>query len=1372
MSKNQKITLNQERYLIAEQYSSTNYALTISYRIKGFLDFDKLVRCFQKVIDSNDSLRIKFRKNFNGEILQEVMPSNQIEFDYHSLNKPSHQQIEAVIKDYFYVKNNIFNIFHTQGQLIKINENEHILSISSHHSLMDGLSIAVLMLQFAKAWNQNKVSLTSSSNYLDVLSENSLLNISNNNLARLKDYWKNYLSNANPAVIPSDYELTDATMDDKACIKRLICSEITAEVESFAKTHNFSVYHLFYLAYNILIAKYSGGSDVITSFESAGRQNLKNASRTIGLFSTALVLRLKFDEESVIHQLLSDVKNGIELGIEHQHYPYHFITKDAKINLKYSFNWFPKMLLPKLEGLEISQETYLNLQSSFDFNLHCHRKENGISLEPLFNPTIFSNSRVETLLEQLENIVKQIITMPDAKVSDLDLYSDADQKGLANADLEFACKVNKKIDEDFIECVKNQPQNIAINYLNQSWTYKEIDDLSDRLAQLLINEGLIAGDKVAILGLRCPAMIVSILAVLRCGASFTMLNAAYPVAMLKNYWNTLNPNFLITCDYDLLVNEFDCAHSLDSKVVHLGQVLNSSDDLISSYRYKNIRLNYINPNSIAYHLFTSGTVDEPKCIATAHSPLAHFVDWQIKQFNINANDKFTLLSGVSHDPILRDIFTALSSGATILIPSEEIIFNSELLYDWLLASEPTVCHTTPAMGKLIHNGYNNKNRLSSIRAIFFGGDRLEIHHVKDMLEIAPNAAIVNFYGASETPQAMAYHQVNLLASNEVIPIGKAISDTEILLLNNNLERVGYYEIGQIAIRTKYLSDGYISSKKAEHLTTSKAYLKDIFTDDSEIRIYLTGDNGYITADGNAVFLGRTDDQIKVRGFRVDLNLINSNITSIPSIEYAFTLAIEDSSSTAAKKRLVSYIVKNPKADITIDDIRRKLSEKLPSYMLPSKYVFIGNLPLLPNGKVDRNALTSVYLENDSQSAVKLIYGRNEKENNLIHAWAKILNLNPKKISAVDSFTSLDGDSLSFIQASLVLQKEIGKIPEGWQSLSIETLAAINYQEQKYLDLHSEVLFRSISIVLVVIGHFWIVDLTGQIESLFTNATSALLLIAGFTFANFPMKSIQYKNNTSPILKTIARIAAPTFLVTLVHVVYRSDYSISKLLFFDNFHWGYSPYWFIELLLQTLLLLAIIFSFKKIRQFAVYAPYNFGLVLLGLGALAGILISYFWTPTNLNPLHLPHMKSWLFFLGWSIFYVENDKQKLTVAILGILLPVLVLGQFSVLTTVCTILLIYLPKFKLPKTKITTLLTLIIYAIASASLYIYITHIQFKSLLHAMGLGGSVLADVFVGVLGGVLIHYIWHSVIESMVKKGALYLIKKSKIVFGLKLFKF
>jgi amino acid adenylation domain-containing protein len=1352
MSATTKISLNQERYLIAEEYTETNFALAGSYIIKGHLDYDKLIASFQSVIDNNDAFRIKFSKNSNGEIFQNVMSDNKIEFDFQTLSNPSEEQIKATIGQYFYTKNSIYDVFPTKFQLIKINDLEHILTTSCHHSLFDGLSLAVFMLQLGKAWNQNKITSSSNGNYLETLSENGLLDISSDKLNALSDYWTEYLLNASPAVIPNDYKLTSINFEEKVSTRRFISSELTKEVDCFAKKHQLSKFHVFYLAYNIVIAKYSEGADVITSFESTGRQNLKNASRTVGLFSTALVLRLQFKDQTTIHKLLVDIKNDVERGIEHQYYPYNYIIRDAKINPKYSFNWFPKVLLPKLDGLEITQEFFLKLQSSFDFNLHCYTQDDGISLEPLYNPMVFSKARVEVMLEHIESVLKQIIANPDQTVLNIKLISEDEAKYLPDTDLGFAAKIYKKIDAQFYTQVEKRPQNIAINYLGQTWSYQEVDQISDRLAQLLQKKGVEVESKVVILGLRCPAMIMTMLAVIRSGASFTILNAAYPAAMLKKYWDTLSPDFLITCDQDSLAAEFYLPNALNSKVIQLGQTLDSDDKLLSSFSYQNTHRQSTNQDSIAYHLFTSGTTDEPKCIATSHAPLVHFVNWQIEKFNIVSEDKFTLLSGVSHDPVLRDIFTALSAGATILIPTEETIFNPEMLYQWLLRYQPTICHTTPAMSKLMYNGYNSKDHLDSLRLIFSGGDRLESHHVEETSTIAPNAVIINLYGATETPQAMAYYAIDLLTLGETIPIGKPIPDTQILALNHELKPVGLYEIGQLAIRTKYLSDGYVSSKQTDVAENNKAFLTDIFSDDSEIKIYLTGDNGYFRADGNAVFLGRNDDEIKIRGFRINLNVINNNIKTIPAIDDAFTFAYEDINSSSDKKRLVAYIVKQNKATITINEIRNKLAVKLPSYMLPNHYVFVNELPLLPNGKVDRKKLIAVYTENDSNSLIERIAGRNEVENNIIYAWSKILNINPKSISAKDSFTSLDGDSLSFIQASVALEKEIGKLPEDWQSLSIEKIGEINYQKQNRIDIHTEVLFRAIAITLVVIGHFWIVEINKQVELLFINATSALFLIAGYTFANFPMKSIQYKNNISPIVKSIIRIAAPTFLVTLAHVIYRSDFSISKLLFFDNFHWAFSPYWFIELLLQTLLMVSILFSFKSIRRYAVNEPYRLGLILLGIFSLAGILIPYFWNPQDLNPLQLPHMKSWLFFLGWCIFYVEDKKQKFTVALLGLILPILILNQVSALTTVTTALLIYKPKMHLPKNKLTNFLNVIIYSVASASLYIYITHIQIRSVLHAIGLNQNILFDILAGISGGILLHYIWHSVLASIARR--------------------
>lgn len=1329
MVKKTKISLNQERYLLAEKYTEATYALPVSHLIKGNIETSKLTSAIQYVIDNNDALRIKFNLDANGDIWQEVMADNESLLDYHSLNNPSTNEIANIISTYFYSKGELFDNFLTKFQLIKINNNEHIFTYSIHHSLADGITLVSFMAKLASAWNGNVNSPAQTTQYLDVLTNNAMLSISDERLHTFRNYWSSYLSEAQQANIPSDYISSDAAHEHKINYTHIIHSDIVAEVKSFAKTHNISSFNIFYLAYNVLIAKYSNCTDISTSYESSGRQNLDNANETLGLFSCAMVLRLQLTGESTIVELLSTLRSHVHNSIDHQLYPYHYIIKDSHLSPKHAINWYPKVLLPTMHGLTLESKVYVVNQSSFDFNLHCNQQGKEIHLVPRYNPSLFSKDRVKTLLQQFESLLKQIIAHPNGQVSDLKLVSEYDIKHQPDTSLALAPRINKRIYDGFINNVQTTPQNIAISYLNQQWTYKETDEISNKLGQLLVQRGLKPGHTVAILGLRCAAMVMAMLAVTREGGAFLVLDAAYPKARLESYWETSNPDFLIACGESEIVEELCFYDNLNKKLIQLKDEVNINDGLLAPFTEYSNHHQSIDPSSTAYYLFTSGTTGKPKCIATTHAPLAHFVDWQISKFNLSAQDKFTLLSGIGHDPVLRDVFTAFSAGAWVLIPSQETIFNPEKLYSWLLASQPTASHMTPAISQLMVRGYDDGRKLDSLKHLFIGGDKLEKRHVKSMVEIAPNATIINFYGTSETPQAMTFHQVDLTLLNEVMPIGMPISDTQTFILNNDLKPVGSYEIGQIAIRTKYLSEGYITDKKTKGLPTNSPYLSDIFSDETDTRIYLTGDYGFFKSDGNTVLIGRQDDQVKIRGFRIELSDINSHLKKLDGIDDALSLSIQDESSTTKEQRLVAYIISNPSGAIDTETIRQQLSTKLPNYMVPSYYVFLERLPLLPSGKVDRNKLPTPSKEHITDDATGYI--ENEKENDIINAWAKILGVDPSSISTQDSFTSLNGDSLSFIQASLVLEKTIGRIPDNWNSLTIKTLSEMSYESQLIVDVHTTVLLRAISIVLVVVGHFWLIFIK--------DATSALFIIAGYTFANFQIKSIQFQNNISPILKTMTRIAIPTFLVTLVHVLYRSDYSVSKLLFFDNFMGKVSPYWFIEVILQTLILFTLILSITRIRQYATNLPYRFGLILLSAGVALAVLTPHIWNPTDLNPLQLPHMKSWLFLFGWCLFYSVKKEQKAIFALLAAILPFIVYGNMSIIIFACSITLLYIPKVKLINP-----LHKLIYVIASSSLFIYITHIQTRAVLHGIGIDGNTLFNIMAGIAGGVFMHYAWSS----------------------------
>ncbi|MGH7829278.1 MAG: AMP-binding protein, partial [Candidatus Binatia bacterium] len=375
----------------------------------------------------------------------------------------------------------------------------------------------------------------------------------------------------------------------------------------------------------------------------------------------------------------------------------------------------------------------------------------------------------------------------------------------------------------------------------------------------------------------------------------------------------------------------------------------------------------VEPDDLAYVAFTSGTTGTPKAIQGTHRPLSHFLRWHCEMFDLKETDRFSMLSGLSHDPLLRDIFAPLWLGATLCVPDADDI-SPDRLADWLNQMEITVSHLTPAMGELLTSDTETiRHQNASLRYVFFGGDVLTRQHVAGVRRLAPAATCVNFYGATETPQAMgrfvvpdqgnsAYDSAPA-SSKEILPLGQGIEDVQLLVLNASQGLAGVGELGEICVRTPYLAKGYLE----DHALTSERFIPNPFTQRPGDRIYRTGDLGRYLPDGTVEFAGRNDRQVKIRGFRVEVEEVEAALGQHPSVRDTVVLAGEDvgggpSATLGTGKRLVAYVVANQDPPPSISELRRFLKEKLPDYMVPSAFVTLNALPLTPNGKVDRRAL--------------------------------------------------------------------------------------------------------------------------------------------------------------------------------------------------------------------------------------------------------------------------------------------------------------------------------------------------------------------------------------------------------------------------------
>ena len=451
------------------------------------------------------------------------------------------------------------------------------------------------------------------------------------------------------------------------------------------------------------------------------------------------------------------------------------------------------------------------------------------------------------------------------------------------------------------------------------------------------------------------------------------------------------------------------------------------------------------PDHVAYLAFTSGSTGEPKGIVGVHRPISHFLTWYAQRFELGESDRFSMLSGLSHDPLLRDVFTPLWVGGTLCVPPEDRILEPDALASWLNAQKITVAHMTPAMGQLLLEGNVSRTQpLPSLRLMTFGGDVLATPLVTRLRERASTATVVNVYGATETPQAMAYHVVEVggeegCAQPTAVPLGRGIDGVQLLVMTPEQRLAAIGELGEIIVRTPYLTRGYLE----DSALTAARFTRNPLSEGDDDRVYRTGDFGRYEPNGSVAFVSRRDDQVKIRGFRVELGDVEAALSRHPNVSACVVRADE---AGEGRRRLVAYVVPERKADeLGIGGLRDFLRVRLPAYMIPALFVPLDELPLTPNGKVDRSRLPvptagdGVGHSDSSEPAVP----KTPLEVQLSVIWEQVLGV--PDIGATDNFFELGGHSLLAVRMFSQLSKVFGRdlpLTTLFQAPTVKALAAV------------------------------------------------------------------------------------------------------------------------------------------------------------------------------------------------------------------------------------------------------------------------------------------------------------------------------------------
>lgn len=910
-----------------------------------------------------------------------------------------------------------------------------------------------------------------------------------------------------------------------------------------------------------------------------------------------------------------------------------------------------------------------------------------------------------------------------------------------------------RISDQFVIAAKQSASKVGIEFEGQSFTYGELDADSLALSQAL-SDALPAQSVVGVYARRSASLVVAMLACARADMIFVVLDSAYPQKRIQQMLDIAQPTLIL---------------GTDIKGEQSGQVLKNLAGSIPVWHLhsgrKNIRWSthrsipektaaHPDAQRIAYLLFTSGTTGTPKCIKTGHEPLAHFVSWYGQEFSVTSADTFSMLSGLGHDPVMRDVFVPLSHGARLCIPPSDIIINPSKIFGWFGEQKINYAHATPQLLKILTSGGDNLPRLNHLKYVFSGGDALRSEHVRHIRKIAPGCDVVNFYGTTETPQAMLFYRVEPEPDvADAIPVGIPIEGVTLHLLNEDLSPTRNGESGQVAIETDYLSLGYVGGISID--ANRFVHLQQL---PHQPRVYLTGDYGVQRPDGALILKGRIDDQVKVRGYRVELGEINASLEALDGVQSAVVLA---STQANGETMLTAYIAAGiyPADGLEIVDqdkqsIKSALATKLPGHMVPAHYFGLAALPLLPNGKLDRQALRSLKareFEEDDDVLAALTPQAQE----LAQKWQVILGQG--KIDASKSFVDLGGDSLSFIQASIAVESMLGWLPEDWENQPLRALAALETQSRHWaVQIEPAILLRCIGIFFVVLTH------AGYYEY---NGTSILFVVSGMSFAKFFQSDLLVTGRLKPIFKFIAKFGVPAGLWRLGSLLYKHDHfwlpDVFLLgTFFVDSQNPHFAFWYLDVLAANILIIAVATAFLGVihRSLALSQKIfviDMLLVALGLFAAYGQAATGWHDGTLGLTSVAPFKWLWMIALGVTITHADRPLKKAGLLLLTILIfwtkswdvPSLtrafdVIDWFFVASIAVLI-------FK-DRVFIPNVLRTAIVSIASASLFIYIVnYVVITKTESVLKFAWSPVAAVVLALCTGIICSRIWNRAISAL-----------------------
>lgn len=1011
--------------------ASCSYNEPFTVRFGGLLDSAKLCKAIQTVVARHGSLHIRFADDGQYQEPRFPEPINIEHQDITNLSGERQDGVLAGLAKHFGSK--LFDLSNDpllRLKLVKLSDDQHVLFFSAHHIVSDGWSTGLLLNEICEVYTalveDRTADLPEPGNFADYVAMEADEDQGSNEAV---SYWlSQFRELPDPLDLPSDRPRPSLKDFAGSTLIHKFDTETYEAIKKTAANHNVTLFTMTLSVLNVLLARLSGQNDIVIAIPTAGQVFAENQC-LVGHCVNLLPVRSQLEMTSSFDSLLKKTQTQVLDAYDHQQCTLGRIVRELKLPrdasrmplVEVNFNLDRDGAGLEFPGLTVDVAQTIKTASTFDLFFNLNETDDGLELYLDYSTSLFDQETIRRWVEHYGTLLHQISQNPTESIGDLPLLTDAEEQQILvdwNA-TQAEYPSAEPVYQLFEKQVQATPDSVAVIAGNTSLTYQEINERANQLARHLQNLGVAREQLIGIHLQRSHQMIVSVLGILKAGATYVPLDPSFPIDRLAMMADDAELSVVVT------EQTLSCEFAPNATRIDIDRDWSS----IQTCDPTNLDLD-IDTRQLAYILYTSGSTGKPKGVQIPHQALTNFLYSMQCAPGLERVDTLLNVTTLSFDISALEIYLPLITGARLVVASAEEIVDGARLINRIEKTGVTVMQATPATWRLlIESGWKGKPNLK----ILCGGEALPTDLANQLIQ--RGESVWNMYGPTETTIWSTIKEVESISR---ITIGRPIANTEIYILDDRNRPVPQGVVGRLFIGGDGLARGY-------HLRpdlTAEKFVSHPFRPMANERIYDTGDQARYLADGEIQFLGRRDHQVKLRGFRIELGEIEQAILQHPDIDQAIVVLRDHATDgRATDQTLVAYVIPKKGASKNAD-LRDFLRKTLPEYMVPSTIVSLKKFPLTPNRKIDRKALPDpimdreVVLGNSSapQDSVEL---------QIANVWKRTLDL--QNLGRDDNFFDVGGHSLLAARMIVDLEKLCGhKVPLATllQSPTIRTFANV------------------------------------------------------------------------------------------------------------------------------------------------------------------------------------------------------------------------------------------------------------------------------------------------------------------------------------------